>query len=178
MTNHLDDSPQPTYDPQEFRVPGTDSSGHHDRIWCRIMRGELMQVRAIFESHRFPYRTEGDLMRHAIYRLIRYLDGLEVLPSNTRQVDMMIEVLRQEEFQQDFINVFENMNNVVANHLATGAEGEARRVLATIINHVDGMPEGYWKGRYRKEIGDKFGHLLDSGKSMSLLGEMDEGETA
>ena len=163
------DGPAHSYDIGEFRIPGSDTKGHYDRVFCRVMPGQALQIKNVLKSKRFPYRTEGDLERHAIYRHLAWLDTLEVLPSVTRQVDAMIEVLNQEEFQQDFIAVFQNVQSVVAQYTATGANGEARRVLATIINHVDGMPEGYWKARYRHELEEKFGHLMNQGETMRLV---------
>ena len=156
----FDDTPN-WYDPDEFRVPGTDSNGQHERMWFRLLPGELMQAATVFESKRFPYRTLGDIPRHAIWRHLRWLGTLEALPSVTAKVDMMMEVLRQEEFHQDFQKVFEGLVRVVAGYTAQGAEGEARRVLATIINHVDEMPEGYWRGKYRDELVYRFKQLMD-----------------
>ena len=177
--NQDPDGPANSYDIGEFRIPGSDTKGHYDRVFCRVMPGQALQIKTVLKSKRFPYRTEGDLERHAIYRHLKWLDTLEVLPSVTQQVDAMIEVLNQEEFQQDFIAVFQNVQSVVAQYTATGANGEARRVLATIINHVDGMPEGYWKTRYRHELEEKFGHLMNQGETMRLVErERGKGEEA
>ena len=133
------------------------------------MPGERRQVSEIVSSKRFPFRTEGDVVRWSIWRGIRELERLEpYLPSVTAQVDAVMEVLRQEEFQQDFQKLFDRLSNVVSQHMGQGATGEARRTLAMVIAHVERMPSGYWQERYKKELRDKFGHMMDEGVGMSM----------
>jgi len=168
------DGPGPGYSVEEFRIRGSDAKGNYESRTTRFLPAQVFQVINVLASKRFPYREQGDVLRHALYRHLHWLDTLEVIPSITRQVDAMIEVLRQEEFQQDFINVFEDVKRVIANYTASGANGEARRVLASIINHVDGMPAGYWQDRYRRELQEKFGHLMDGGETKSLVERSEE----
>lgn len=171
------DGPANSYNADEFRVPGSDTQGNTERIQCRVIPGEYFQMLYLYQSKRFPYRSLGDLFRHAVYRHVRYLSGLELdVKSVTRQVDAMIEVLVQEEFQQDFMNMFIRTEAVIAKYTAVGANGEARRVLASLVDHMDGMPSGYWQVRYRKELVEKFGHLMDGGETKSLLEGYGEGE--
>ncbi len=177
MTQRLDpDQPTNSYNVEEFRIRGSDTQGNFDRIFCRVAPGELLQMTRIVQSKLFPYTGLGDLFRHAVYRHVRYLGDLEPLPSVTQQVDAMMELLRVEEFHQNFMNMFTRTEAVIGKYTLAGANGEARRVLAGLVNHIDGMPAGYWQDRYRKELEEKFGHLMDGGETRSLLeGEDDDG---
>ncbi len=149
------------YAPEEFVIPPVDSKGHGDRVTFRLQFGYTRQVKTIVQSKKFPFTSPGAFYRWAIHHAIKTLERMEPVPSVTAQVEMMNEVVRGEIFQQEFISMFQACSTTVHNYLGTGARGEAVRLVATLRSHIDRMPEGYWQDKYRKELDDKFGYLLE-----------------
>jgi len=80
---------------------------------------------------------------------------------------------------QEFNQMFAVMGTVIQNHLNAGAEGEARRLLSTVLKHVRSITEDYWRKKAEQEVRTRFGHLLEAGgKTVSLrvVGQDDAGE--
>lgn len=170
--NREDERPRPAEvtgpDPTQFRIPASDAKGHSVRFFFRAQPGHSKALESIIQSKKFPYRTKGDMLRHAFVRHLRWLDGIEHVPSVTAEVDAIMEVMRDDEFAADFGAVFDKIAQRISNHVGNGAMGEARRLLLTIMTHVRRMPEGYWRDKYDGEIKDKYGHLLRSANAASL----------
>jgi hypothetical protein len=156
------------YDPAEFIIPASDSKGHSERAWCRLSPGHDRQLDIVLRSRRFPYRTKGDIIRHAIVRTLKWLESMEDVPSVLGQVDMMMDILRDEQMQQEFIAMFEAMQRVIGNHVSAGATGEARRLVAKMKMQIQKMPDGHWKNRYHEELDTKFGYLLEAQSGMKV----------
>lgn len=170
MARKLTDEGNLKYDPAEFIVPAQDARGHSEREWCRVSPGHDRQLDIVVNSRAFPYRTKGDVIRHAIVRHLKWLEAVEEMPSVTGQVDMMMEVLRDEQFQQEMITVFEALARTVGGHVAGGAHGEAKRLIAKMKMHVAKMPDGHWKERYAERLDSEFGYLLEPNRAASLSG--------
>lgn len=146
-----------------FRVPGQDNQGHSQRIGCRVMPIHFRALSGIVNERKFPFKTLGDAMRWCVVDGIRRLGKMTQnvrIMGVVHQADSIMQLLNDEQFQLDYQQVFNTMQDVVNRHLANGAEGEARRVVAVIRREIEQMPEGYWRTRYLKELSSKFGHLL------------------
>lgn len=174
------DSESSTPDPASDRsyiIPGQDAKGHSERIWCRVMPGHRRALGMIVASQSFPFRTMGDVIRWCIDHGIRELDRRrDSGPSVMRQVDVIMAVLQDEMYQQRFLEVFPVLQEAVSRHTAANAMGEARRLVASTKHQIEGMPEGYWRDRYLKELHAQFGHLL-SGEGVALtMGAGERGE--
>jgi hypothetical protein len=167
-----DERPKPTevvgLDPAQFRVPASDAKGHSLRFFFRAQPGHGKALESIIQSKKFPYRTKGDMLRHAFVRHLRWLDSIEHVPSVTAEVDAIMEVMRDDEFASDFAAVFEKVGQRISSHVGNGAMGEARRLLLTIMTHVRRMPDGYWRDKYDSEIRERYGHILSTASSASL----------
>jgi len=161
--------PTVLYDPAEFRVAASDTKGHSERCQFRAQPGHVNQVTAILASRLFPFRTKGDLYRFALKRALRYLGDLEPIPSVTKEVDAILEIMRTEEFRKDLANVIERLATNVSDLIGRNAEPEARRLILKIKRHISMMPDGFWRDRYVTEINDRFGYLLDKVERASLL---------
>lgn len=107
-------------------------------------------------------------MRHAVHRHLEWLETIDPIASVTGEVDAIIEILRDEEFSQDFTTVFEKMGERIAKHLEKGSEGQARRLLTLVLKRIAQMPPGYWKDLYKADINSRWGHLLSTGTKASL----------
>lgn len=148
-------------DNKHYLIPGQDAKGHSERVWCRVMPGHHRALGMILASREFPFRSMGDVVRWCVDHGIRTLDHRRTGgPSVMRQVDIQMDILRDELYQQDFSETFGGMQQVVNRHQAANAMGEARRVVAMAKQNFEAMPEGYWRDRYLGELETQFGHLL------------------
>ena len=122
----------------------------------------------------FPYRTKGDLYRHALSRHVKYLEWLadklkKPIPSVTAATDAIITTMRQIEFQMELNKVIDKLSGLISELVGRGAETEAKRLILEIKREIEGMPAGYWRDRYVSDISDRFGYLLDKVEKASLL---------
>jgi len=156
-------------DPREFIVPASDVKGHSDRIWVRIQSGHDRQMSIVLNSKWFPYRSKGDIVRHAIQRHLAWLETLRPVPSVTAQVDSIIEILREDEFNEEVQEVVGKLEEQVGRYLAQGNSGRAKSLISRVIAKIDQMPESEWKDIYRKSITDRYSGLL-SGESVNFGG--------
>ena len=71
-------SPLPTDEDidEEWLIPSSDENGHNVRIQTRVPPGYVAAIQKIIQSGDFPYRTDSDLFRHAVHRLMRELHGM------------------------------------------------------------------------------------------------------
>jgi hypothetical protein len=155
-----------------FRVPGQDDRGHAQRVQCRVMPVHYRALTGILNEKKFPFGTLGDAVRWCIVDGIRKLNSLRKSDKITgiiAQADSIMEILRDEQFYMDYQNTFVTMSETVNRHLANGADGEARRLVAVVRNQIEKMPEGYWRERYLEKLKQQFGHLL-RGAEVSLAG--------
>lgn len=167
---------QPKYDPAEFIIPAKDAKGESIRMWNRIQPGHDRAISAIFNSRKFPFKTPGDVVRWCLHTGLKRLEVMEGLPSVTQQVEAMFEILRDEEFRQEFTAFLTHATKVINQHVTDGSRGEARRLIAALQTKVQGMPDGHWKKRYSKEIGLRFGHLLEEKTAQVHIGTFGQDE--
>ena len=162
--------------PEEFRIPSTNPHDHSSRIQCRVQPGHARQIDTILSSKLFPYREKSDLLRHAIYRHLVWLESLlpeGAVPSVVRQVDAIVEILREEEYYRDFSKIFEDLAEQVNRYQTAKQLGRAQSLIARVMAKVNQMPDSTWKDEYQTELQQRFGHLLDVGK-MDLTGKVIE----
>lgn len=159
-------------DPSEFIIPASDTKGHSARHWFRCIPAMARQVEQIIQSKKFPYRTKGDLLRHALHRHMGWLVSIESMITVSGQVDAMLEIMRDEEMSNDFALVFEKMGERIAQHMSANSQREAARLVLTIQACVREMPEGFWKSRYKEQIKERYGSLI-KGTDKCKLGEID-----
>jgi len=162
------------YKEESFIIPASDAKGHSVRQGFRCTPGHDRQMNIILSSRRFPYKTKPDLLRHAMDRHLKWLLTLDSsLPSVMTQIGIITEILKDEEFHQEFRRIFDRMGDAVANYMSQGSNTEAQRIILQVIAQVKKMPEGYWRDRYLTEIKQRYGHLLQGIKA-SLLPEKEE----
>lgn len=152
-----------------FRVPSKDHHGHSERVWTSIQPGHARMLATIQGTKYYPYRVVGDIIRHAIDRHIRWLEGIQAVPSVTAQVDAIMELLREDEFATDFRTLFDKLQTQVQIYVGLGANPEAMTLVKKVEEFVDGMPdEDPWKERYVNELKARFGHLLQNARGVSM----------
>lgn len=154
--------------PSEFRIPASDTKGHSARHWFRCIPAMARQVEQVVQSKQFPYRTKGDLLRHALHRHMKWLATQSNIPSVAGQVDTIIELMKDEEMSNDFTLVFEKLGERINMYQEEGSDGEAMRLVSIIQRHVEEMPTGFWKSKYTKELKKRYGKLIRAAKKANL----------
>lgn len=164
------------YDPADFIIPARDTKGESVRMWNRIQPGHDRAISIIVNSKKFPFKTPGDIVRWCLHTGLKTLEKMEPdIPSVTQQVEIMLSVLRDEEFHQEFQQFLSHATHVVNRHVAEGADGEARRLVARLKSDIEKMPDGHWKTRYTKTVQTQFGHILaNKSARVSLVPAGDE----
>lgn len=158
------------YNPADFIIPGSDHQGHSERVFCRVQPQHARALNVIYRAKKFPFRTEGDMFRWALVRGLKVLDRLDPTPGFLGVADAIGEVMRQEMYQQEFTSMFGMMEKIISQHIATGAEKEARKMLGTVIRHIrtiDG--DDHWKDKCEGEVLRRFGHLIEGTKGKAKL---------
>ncbi len=167
------------YSPFDFIIPGSDHQGHSERVYCRVQPQHARALSKVLNSKRFPFRTTGDIMRWSIVRGLKVLDRLEPMPGFLGMADAINDILKQQLYMQEFQSMFGMMSQVIQQHIASGAEGEARKLLTQVLGHVRKMEdEPYWQKKAEAEVKARFGHLLEgtNGKVSLRMGADNEDE--
>lgn len=159
----------------DFQIPASDTKGHSARHWFRCIPAMARQVEQIIQSRAFPYRTKGDLLRHALHRHMRWLNTISPVQTVSGQVDTILEIMRDEEMNSDFSLVFNKVDERINNHLSMGENKEASRLILVIQSHINSMPEGFWKNKYKARVASKYGRLIGKTERASI-GDMEDGE--
>ncbi len=156
------------FDTEQFRIPAKDAQGHAERLQCRVLPGYKAQIQTIVQSRVFPYRSEGDLFRHAVVKHLHWLESIGPVQSIIGQVDAMMDLLRQEEYAAEIEDLFEVLQSVVSRYTGSDDQGQARRVILDFKKNIVKMPEGFWRDRYLKKLETDFGWILRDAPTASL----------
>jgi hypothetical protein len=157
-------------DPAQFRVSGTDSKGHTSRIWVNLQPMHVQTIDILTQSGKFPYRTRGDFLRHAVIKHIHWLERIEKpLNSITGALDAMNALLRDAEFRMEFTEYIARLTKQIEALVDEGDVVAARKLLLESLRLVETMPEGYWKDKYTKTIREKNKRLLEEMPKASLI---------
>lgn len=159
------------YDPAEFIIPGQDAQGHSERIYCRVQPSVAMHIGRTVSDHKFPFRTNGDLIRWSVWTGLKLLDMLEPTP-NTFLVrsEAVHALLREEIYQQEYMATLDSIQKVVQQYLSMGAKGEAARTVAKVKAQWEKIEEKYWREKCLSELKSRFGYLLETGGAAKLTG--------
>lgn len=135
---------------------------------CRVPPSMHRSVELLVGSRKFPFKTVGDLVRWCVHTGVARLEAMEGVNSVTAQTDAMMVVLRDEEFQRQYVAIFNNLQRSVDTHMADNALPEARRIVGQMRGHIERMPDGYWRDKYLKELDQRFGSLMKSAPKVGL----------
>jgi hypothetical protein len=151
------------YDPADFVIPAQDHQGHSERLYCRVQPLHDRQVDKVVSSKQFPFRTKGDVMRWCVVRGLKLLETLEPVAVRgfMQQADAIDEMLKDEIYMQEYMQMFEKLQKVVSQHMSMGAQGEATRLIAQTkfrLEQIEGEP--HWRQKCLAELDRRFGHML------------------
>lgn len=154
----------------EWLVGATDTKGHSVRQWFRCQPGLDNQLESLLASKRFPYRTKGDILRHAVITHLEWLQHMEPdLPSTIRQVQLISDLVREDEFRQEMDEIFTRVGGRVNHHVSLGQLPDARILIVKLKSAIKGMPDGPWRDRYMERYKSQFASYITATKSPSLF---------
>jgi hypothetical protein len=166
------------YDPAGFIIPGQDTQGHSERVYCRVQPSVMRQLEMVLKGKKFPFRTVGDIYRWCIWRGLRTLDKMEPA-GNTylARAEAVTLILRQEMYMQEYMHMFGQLEKTTAAHISMGAIGEARRTVAQVKAEFIKIEEPYWRKKCLDELTSRFGHLMKGNQAVGLTGGGGGGES-
>ena len=144
---------------REFINPAADSKGHSEVLGFRVPPGQAVQIQAIISSRWFPYRTESDLLRHALVRHLKWLEGQAPIKSMSAQFEVISLLYSEQLYQAEFEKVFRELDVFVGKYLVANQVDRARSLVAQVSGLIDDMPDGAWRDQFRAEV-SRFGYLL------------------
>jgi len=131
----------------------TDNKGHDSKTNLRVQPAVARQMDIVVKSGRFPYRTSGELMRHAIYNHLEWLATVDqTIPSVMAQVDAINTLINDEQMLQEQSQVLQRLLATVERHLSMGDASSAHRLAETALVSIDTMPPGAWRDSYRQRF--------------------------
>lgn len=158
-------------DPDEWIVPAQDAKGHSVRVLVRIPPGMEGDMEILMQSGRLAYKTQADLIRHALWRHLHLLHEIEKdLPQHylvgVRNVQAL---LAKDRYKGDTEETFTQLESQLVAYLNSGDLGEAVRLIAYIKAGVAKMEDSAWKRRFLERFRKEYGHYLQPGSDPILL---------
>lgn len=150
-----------TWNPDDLFVPASDGNGHAARQQFRIMPAMARIVGKIISTGKW-FKTQDEFYRWAVWQGIREIYRREEKPAILHQIQAAVEILRDEEYHQEFDQMMEHMRSVVSTHMAHGNRGEAMKLTGKIRHQLDCLPDGEWKVRWMERFQRDFGYLLQA----------------
>lgn len=154
-----------------YIIPAQDAKGHSARVYCRVQPSLARLLADVHQSHKYPFRVQGDAVRWCIDYGLRRLASGAGIPSVMAQSDAIQAILVDEEYQLQFSENLNTMRRVVDRYKDRGAIGKARELATRILVLIRAMPEGYWRTTYETEVLSKYGELLQGKKAATANGK-------
>ena len=147
---------------EEFYLPASDANGHGVRINpFRVPVPIQRDIEILLASKKFPYKTQSDMLRHAIFRHLKWLHSLEQdLPNGLLIMEALNSVLMQQKRHMEFMDQQENIHKTISDLLERKSVGKARQVVAELKHYIDQLDDEYWRSMFMEQLIDKYGFLL------------------
>jgi hypothetical protein len=162
--------PGPKYDPSDYIVPPSQKNGHSERIQFRAQSTMARALKIIAGAKVFPFGTDQDVARWCLKFGLEHLEKLEPelegLSTVLGQCRLANELLRDELYRFQFLEMFTNLRNAVAQHISHGETDEAKHLVHKTLDTIIAMPteperEGRWREKYLKQF-EEFSFLMGS----------------
>jgi len=123
-------------------IPAATKYGHGLTISAKIPPELFSECQAFVQSGRFPYRTNSDLLRHALHAHLRALADCEPGVVNPDVTDVLLELTRSEARSEQWARVLEDGVKAVEGHLGNGRVQDATRFYQQLWSLVAEMSPG------------------------------------
>lgn len=156
-----------------YTYPSSNSKGEGLRITVRVPPELVRVMQILFDSKRWPYQTFSDLVRHALFNHVEFLDEQSPQENGFQYLLAMIVALNAEDARVHFVRVMAKMQDVVSAHLEHGDLDDAGRVVNQILGAILAMPPGGMKARYEREIRETYGNLVGDESDIDVVSMVD-----
>lgn len=120
------------------------------------------QLEVLRDSHRFPYETISDILRHAVVRHLEWLQAME--PDIPRHIlnglHAVNEVVRDSDMRIRIEETFTSLDRLILRRLDEGDRMEALRLMSVARSRITGMPESLWKSKWVESFNRKYASYL------------------
>ena len=127
----------------EFRpIPAANKYGHSATLSCKVLPEMAVEIQALVQSGRFPFRTNSDLMRHALDSSIRELNDSEPGIINRDATELMQEIVTRERRDNELSLMAEEAVSMIGEAVAQGRVQDAKRLFQQVHAVLSDLPEG------------------------------------
>jgi hypothetical protein len=149
------------YEWSEFVIPARNHNGESETVSLVMQPGQYRQAQIFVQSRTFPYKTVGDLFRHAIMRHLQWLEeeeGRDI--SMIAASDDINYVVRDDDFFRSMESVFHSMADKVQRHIDAGDHRDAQKLLTRIREKIEKLPDMGWRERFKRFYVHRFDGYL------------------
>lgn len=134
-----------SYSEPEWFTPGHNEKGQSIRFTLRMPPEMERAVDVLLQTRRFPYKTQGDLIRHAVYRHLFLLHRLESEADRHILVviDGILEQLRDDEMRQRVVEMFSLTESRIKYHQSQGNFDECVRLALSELSRLEASQPGH-----------------------------------
>ena len=127
----------------DFRpVPAANKYGHSASLSCKVLPEMAKEIQALVQSGRFPFRTNSDLMRHALDSTIRQLNDSEPGIINRDATELMQELVTRERRYNELNSMVEEAVTMMGEAISQGRMQDARRTFQQTLSVLSDIPDG------------------------------------
>jgi len=150
-----------------FFVAASDQKGGKARLQCTIQPQYSRAIEELVKSGLYgSIKTHGDFFRWAVARGIEHLQNLKPHPklrTFLHQAWLIDELMVNERSQQAVGDAVEQLEKQLqAFKSMPGGTAKARNLAQAVKEHIDSMPDGFWKNAYLSKWNEVAAHLFDS----------------
>lgn len=152
---------------ESFAVPASDNQGRASSVSCNVQPFIFREMEELLYSHRFPFRTRGDLVRWCVFwgmrRLEEYTPGKGI--GLLKFAEMEVNKYRDETYINQFMAAGGMLDGIVELYLKEGTDAGKAKAYITVKDAYDRSMEirqPYWRKKKREEIRKKYGHILQN----------------
>lgn len=143
---------------EEWVCPATDSKGHSQRETVRVPPVMHRAIEVLIASKQFPYKTPGDLIRHAVYRHLFFCHRRAAqVPRHLLSVcEAVITQMRDEQQLMTMRSTIEQIVKTIAQHASDGNVVMVRTIIAQVYSMLEQIDKNSaWKKRFKLEFAEK-----------------------
>lgn len=150
-----------------FFVAASDNKGGKARLQCTIQPQYSRAIEELVKSGLYgSIKTHGDFFRWAVARAIEHLQNLVPHPkvrTFLHQAWLIDEMMANERAQQAVGDAVEQLDKQLqAFRGMPGGTAKARNLAQAVKEHIDKMPDGFWRNAYLSKWSEVASHLFDS----------------
>jgi len=165
---------QPKYRADEFIIPAHDEKEQSIPYSFRAGKRYASVISELVWSRRFPYKTPGDVYRHALDRHLKWLESIEPGPmrDSLAQIDIINEGIKKAEAAVAFGDSITRLEQTVTKLVSSKLRGMAVQLVYQIRKQARQIDHPLLRDLFLEQIQTRFGHLF-SGEAMSLSATSD-----